>query len=195
MYKRINRNQTREFNKWTSISRKPRKRTKRKPKGKLKRVEHFHRYKHRIPGIILRAVDDKEIIYGARALNKRFPSFLDVPTQDYDIYTPHPKRDAREVEKALDKEFGGDFFYVTKAQCPRTWRVRSHVNDEVYADYTKPEEKIPYDTIGGRNYVTLKHTKKHIERTLNDPSSEFRHAKDRDALNRIKIYEKILEDI
>jgi len=157
----------------------------------VKKTKHFHKQKRKIPKVIVSKMDKHEIIYGARALNKRFPSFLDTPTQDYDIYTPHPERDARETEKALDKKFGGDFFHVTKGVCPRTWRVRSNVNEEVYADYTKPEEKIPFDVIGGRNYVTLEHTKKHIVKTLNDPSAEYRHAKDRDALNRIKIYEKI----
>ena len=164
-------------------------RPKRKPS--LKKTEQFHKQKKKIPTIIVEKMDRHEIIYGARALNKRFPSFLDTPTQDYDIYTPHPKRDAHETERALDKKFGGDFFRVTKGICPRTWRVRSNVNDEVYADYTKPEETIPFDVIGGHNYVTLEHTKKHITKTLNDPSAEFRHAKDRDALNRIKIYEKM----
>ena len=163
----------------------------RKKTMSVKKTERFHRQKKKIPKTIVEKMDRHEIIYGARALNKRFPSFLDKHTQDYDIYTPHPERDARETERALDKKFGGDFFFVAKAQCPRTWRVRSRVNDEVYVDYTKPEEKIPFDVIGGRKYVTLEHTKKHIVKTLADPSAEYRHAKDRDALNRIKIYERM----
>ena len=163
-----------------------------KPKKKVsvRKTERFHKQKKKINKTIIKKMDKHEIIYGARALNKRFPSFLDTPTQDYDIYTPYPKRDANETEKALDKKFGGNFFHVTKGQCPRTWRVRGQVNNEVYADYTKPEEKIPYDMIDGRKYVTLEHTKKHIIKTLDDPTSEYRHAKDRDALNRIKIFER-----
>lgn len=157
----------------------------------VKKTERFHRQKKKIPRTIVEKMDKHEIIYGARALNKRFPPFLDTPTQDYDIYTPHPERDARETERALDHKFGGDFFSVAKAQCPRTWRVRSTVNDEVYADYTKPEEKIPFDVIDGRKYVTLSHTKKHIVKTLNDPTAEYRHKKDADSFNRIKIYERM----
>lgn len=157
----------------------------------IRKTERFHRQKQKIPHVILDKMDKHEIIYGARALNKRFPPFLDHHTQDYDIYTPHPRRDARETERALDRRFGGDFFYVAKAQCPRTWRVKSTVNDEVYADYTKPEEHIPFDVIGGRKYVTLDHTKKHILKTLDDPTAEYRHKKDSDSFNRILIYEKL----
>jgi len=165
--------------------------SKRKKQVSVSKTKRFHKQKRKIPRTIVEKMDRHEIIYGARALNKRFPSFLDTPTQDYDIYTPHPERDARETERALDKKFGGDFFHVAKGVCPRTWRVRSNVNDEVYADYTKPEGKVPFDIIDGRNFVTLAHTKKHIIKTLNDPSAGYRHAKDRDAFNRIKIFERI----
>lgn len=157
----------------------------------VNKTERFHRQKQKIPVTILSKMDSHEVIYGARALNKRFPSFLDRHTQDYDIYTPHPERDARETERALDRRFGGDFFFVARAQCPRTWRVKSHVNDEVYADYTRPEEKIPFDVIDKHKYVTLSHTKKHILKTLDDPSASYRFPKDRDALNRIKIFERL----
>jgi len=165
--------------------------TSRKKTVSVRKTEKFHKQKKKIPKTIVSKMDGHEIIYGARALNKRFPSFLDTQTQDYDIFTPHPKRDAHETERALDKEFGGNFFYVTRANCPRTWRVRSTVNDEVYADYTKPEETIPYEVIGGRKYVSLDYAKKHIIKTLDDPSASYRHSKDQDALNRIKIYERL----
>jgi len=164
---------------------------KRNKKTGVRKTERFHRQKKKIPKTIVSKMDEHEIIYGARALNKRFPSFLDTQTQDYDIFTPHPKKDAHETERALDKSFGGDFFYVTRANCPRTWRVKSHVNDEVYADYTRPEERIPYEVIGGRKYVALDYAKEHIIKTLDDPSASYRHSKDRDALNRIKIYERM----
>lgn len=156
----------------------------------LKKTEHHHRNKKRIPSTIKSRIDNHEIVYGARALNKRFPSFLDVPTTDYDIYTPHPKRDARETEKALDKKFGGDYFFVEPGRHPDTIRVRSHVDGKVYADYTKPDESIPSDKIDGIRYVKLSYVKKRIHKTLDDPSASYRHEQDRDALNRIKIYEK-----
>ena len=33
--------------------------------------------------------------------------------------------------------------------------------------------------------------KKHIKKTLKDPEAKYRHDKDRDALNRIEIYQKM----
>jgi len=157
----------------------------------LSKVEHFHRQKPKISRTILSKVDDKEIIYGAKALNKRFPPFLDRHTTDYDIYSTHPHKDAREAERALDKAFGGDYFYVKPALHPGTWKVKAHANEETYADYTKPEEKIPYDRIGGKKYVKLSYVKKRIHKTLRDPESKYRHDKDRDALARILIYEAL----
>ena len=157
----------------------------------LRKTEHFHKNKKQIPRTIKSKIDDHEIVYGARALNKRFPSFLDTPTTDYDIYTPYPKRDARETERALDKKFGGDYFFVEPAQHPGTVRVRSHVDGEVYADYTKPEEPVPSERIDGVRYVKLTYVKKRIHKILDDPSASYRHNQDKDALNRIKIYEKM----
>ena len=161
-----------------------------KKKTSLKKTEKYHKKRRTIPNTIRNKIDNHEIVYGARALNKRFPPFLDKHTTDYDIYTPHPKRDAHETERALDKKFGGDFFHVEPAQHPDTYRVKSHVDGEVVADYTKPDEHIPSDKIDGVRYVKLSHVKKHIGKTLNDPSASYRHDKDRDALNRIKLYEK-----
>ena len=188
----VNNNLAKTYRIWTSFSKKPTKkhRTKRKT-SKLKRIEHFHRYKHQIPSIILGAVDDKEIIYGARALNKRFPNWLDRHTEDFDIYSTHPKKDAKQAEQKLDRAFGGDYFFVKQAMHPGTWKVKAHANQQTYADYTKPEQHIPYDRIGNKKYVKLSFVKKHIRKTLKDPSAQFRWDKDKDALNRILIYEKM----
>ncbi len=175
-----------------NIGRKKRRKTKPKKKiNRLKKTEHFHRQKHKIPNIILSKVDDKEIIYGARALNKRFPSFLDRHTEDYDIFSTHPHKDAKEAERALDKSFGGNFFAVKKALHPGTFRVIAHANKQGYADYTKPDKVIPFARIGGKKYVKLSMVKQTIRKTLVDPESAYRHDKDRDALSRILIYENL----
>jgi len=63
------------------------------------------------------------------------------------------------------------------------------VESNYHSDYTKPEGKIPSEKIGGKRYVKLSHVKKTIKKTLKDPEAKYRHAKDRDALNRINIYE------
>lgn len=176
-----------------SYQKKKKRRTSRKPrKGKpLRRVEHFHRRKRLIPKTVFDVMDPHEIIYGARALNKRFPNFLDRHTEDWDIFTPTPRKDARELEQALDRRFGGDYFYVKPALHKGTYKVVAHATEEGYADYTRPDETIPYNTIGGRRYVKLCWVKRRIRKTLRDPKSEYRHDKDRDALNRILIFEQM----
>lgn len=157
----------------------------------LKQIEHFHRNKRKIPSIILSKTEAHEVIHGARALNKHLPKFLDKPTEDYDIFSRTPKKDARQIEKALDKSFGGDFFFTESAIHKGTHRVKDRVRKSVVADYTKPKKKIPHKKIGGKNYAKLSHIKKHIKKTLKDKEAKYRHDEDRDALNRIRIHERL----
>jgi len=160
-------------------------------KVSVKHTQKFHKNKHKIPIIIYSTIDKHEIVYGEHALKKRFPKYLERPTQDYDIYSNTPKKDAKEAERALDQSFGGDFFYVKPAQHPGTYKVVAHANQEGYADYSKPDGKIPYETIDGKKYVKLSLEKEHRHKSLKDPNYSWRHAKDQDALNRIKLYEKM----
>jgi len=160
----------------------------------LKKVEHFHRNKKKIPKKILDTYDSREIIYGARAINKQVPAFLKRHTEDYDILTPSPLKDARQTEKALDKTFGGDYFRVEEAKHKGTFRVVDNIRDEAVADYTKQETKVPFRRIGGKKYIKLSYVKDHIKKTLRDKTAKYRHAKDRDSLNRILIHEKIIAE-
>jgi len=132
----------------------------------------------------------KEIIYGTRALNVRFPSWLDRETDDYDIYSPTPSKDAIEVEKLIDKRMGFNASNVKKAQHEGTMKVVSVVTGKGIADFTKPEGKIPYNIIRKKKYVTLKHIEEGAKKILQDPESAYRHAKDQDTLQRIEIYRK-----
>ena len=160
-------------------------------KVSIGKTRRFHRKKHLIEKTILGTLDDGEIIYGEQALKKRFPKWLERQTIDFDIYAKHPKREAIETEQALDRRFGGDFFKVEPAQHEGTWKVISNVNNQGYADFSIPDEPVPFDKIGKHNYVSLEVEKKHRRKSLSDPDSSWRHGKDRDALNRILIYEKM----
>jgi len=153
-----------------------------------KDTETYYRKKKKVYPTILSVTEPHEVIHGERAVQKHLPQYLHRHTSDVDILTPTPYVDAMESERALDKKMGRDIFYVDKGQHPGTWRVKSRTNDESVADYTKPEEKLPpYQTIDGHNYVTIDYIQKHNQEVLNDPWSSFRHQKDRDTLNRIKI--------
>lgn len=157
----------------------------------LTKAEVYYKHKKIIPRVIMSATEKKETIYGAQALNIQLPSHLRKQTEDYDIFSPTPKKSATETEKALDKAFKGNYFYVEPAKHPGTFKVKSRVTLSGVADYTKPEQRIPYRTIGGRRYVKLSYVKKHIAKTLKDPEAKFRWEKDKEALQRIKIYEQL----
>jgi len=157
----------------------------------LKQVETYHKKKGAISKVILSKTDKHEIIFGARAINKHLPSFLDRHTQDYDIFTPTPKRDARQTERALDKHMGFNAFEVKPALHVGTLKVKSRVTGEGVADYSKPEERIPFKRIGGKNYITINRIERNIRKTLKDPEAKFRRDKDQDALRRIQVYKKL----
>ena len=154
--------------------------------GDLKKTENFHRKKKDIPKIISKKTGPKEVIYGAKALNKQVPSHLQEPTTDYDIFSPTPKEDAKETEAALDKHFGGDYFDVEAAQHPGTWKVKG-MNGKTYADYTDKPKGTRSVTIDGKKYLPISSIGKHIKKTLTDEKAKHRWRKDRDAYNRIKL--------
>lgn len=156
----------------------------------LKKVEKYHKKKRGIPNLVKKTIGKDEIIYGARALNRRFPSYLDKPTVDYDVFSKTPMKDAQQAEKVLDKSFGGDYFRTKAAKHEGTWKVKSNITGEGYADFTRPQGEVPFDKIGRYKYATLGWHKNKIRKTLKDPKSAYRHEKDKDALNRINIYER-----
>lgn len=156
----------------------------------MKETRRFHKNKHKIGNVIINKTDDRETHYGARALNVRFPSYLDRHTRDFDIFSSHPKKDAIETERALDKKLGGDFFYTEKAEHPGTHKVIAHATGETYADYTKAPKDLPREKIRGIYYPKVPYIETRLRKTLRDPDASHRHVKDRDALNRIKIWKK-----
>lgn len=161
----------------------------------LRKVERFHSNKESIPGIVLSTLDDGEVIYGERAVEARLPDRLHRNTTDYDVYSKNPRKDALEAERELDKAFGGDYFETVQAQHPGTWKVRSKINGEGYADFTDPKKRLESDDIYGRKYIKLQAIKKRIREILKDKTQDYRHNKDKDTLNRIRVFEQIKRDI
>jgi hypothetical protein len=160
-------------------------------KQKLK----FYKNRSKIKKVVVGHVKKKGYtIFGGRSLNAHFPSFLDRPTQDYDILIPpgrKPKKVAGRIEKKLDKKFGGDFFFTEPAKHPGTFKVKQRLGKEGVVDVSASEKKIDSKKIGGVQYSTLALEKRNINRSLNDPESKFRHDKDRERLGRIKIFEQL----
>lgn len=154
----------------------------------------FYRNKRKIREVIINHVKKrKHIIFGARSLNARFPNFLDKPTVDYDILIEkgNPKKVATRIEKKLDKKFKGNFFIVEKAKHPGTYKVKRVLGKEGVIDVSKSKRKVPTDKIKGVRYSKLSFEKDKIKQSLADPQSKFRHDKDRERLERIRIFESM----
>jgi len=140
----------------------------------------------------LRRNDD--IVYGARAMNAQLLLPFRKHTDDYDIYSKHPKKHAKQMEKALDRSAMGDYYYTKPALHPGTFKVmdkgfdrRKGTHDDFgIIDFTKQTKTFKTINKGGIRYTHLSERVKDIKRSLNDPLSEYRHEKDKKDLYRIK---------
>lgn len=137
---------------------------------------------------------EPEVVYGARSVNVRMPSFLQKFTRDWDVYSQDAEQTARDMEESLDEYFGGNFFAVQPARHKGTFRVVSLVTRENVADITLPEDKMTYQVIGGVKYATLDEQVANIKKALADPSFRFRHVKDSETLQRIELYREYYEE-
>jgi len=143
--------------------------------------------------IVQDAMEDGHIIYGAQASNKQLPSHLRKHTEDFDIFTKQSKKQAEQMEKKLDKAYGGDYFRIQQALHKGTYKVKSNVTNRTIADYSSQGKKPNFKKILGVKYADLKSIKRKIGKTLRDEASAFRHDKDRETLQRIKLHEKALD--
>jgi hypothetical protein len=132
------------------------------------------------------------IVYGVRAINAHLPAWLDKETGDWDIYTKaDPKLLAGKLEGKLDKRYGGDFFRVEPAVHAGTFRVRSKVTGSVVADVSLKDRTVGFVRMAGINYASLKWLEEDAKRVLANPDAKFRHAKDRDTLQRIHVLKQV----
>lgn len=130
-------------------------------------------------------------VHGARSTNAALPDFLDKPTRDWDVFVKNPKKAAAILEKSLDKRFGGDFYGVKKGESVKVpvRKVFSKITQESVVDFAKSSRAVPTTNVEGIKMATLGYTKEHIKRTLKDPGAMFRAQKDRETLQRIKLFE------
>lgn len=145
------------------------------------------------PIILGQVKKNKSIVYGAKALMVQIPLGATRQTRDYDIFSDNPRKSARQLERKLDKQFKGNYFYVKEAEHPGTFKVMDHGNDindtkddRTVADFTKQPRPLNLVRIDGVNYTHLNEVEKDKRRALSDPQYKFRHPKDRADLERIK---------
>lgn len=131
---------------------------------------------------------DDEIVHGAMSINKQLPKYLQRHTEDWDIYTDdEPEVVAKKIETALDKKYGGNYFTVEPAKHEGTYKVKSIVTGDTITDITFMEDEVTYKKIGQINYTTLDYEIDMIKKSLATEENKFRHIKDLNALQRIKI--------
>jgi len=136
------------------------------------------------------------IVFGSQALNAHFPPWLDKETKDWDVVANVSSKEsseklAHQLEQKLDRHYGGDFFGVEPAIHEGTFRIRSKVTGVVVADVSLKDREIKFKRIQGINYASLEWLEWEAERLIASPDAEFRRAKDKDNLQRIKVYKRL----
>lgn len=125
----------------------------------------------------------KQIIHGARAVNKQLPPHLRRKTVDYDVYTKNPEGSAKQLAIQLNKEFGNGFT-VEKGIHKGTFRVKK--NGEVVADYTQVTKHPSSVNKFGIKYAKTGYAKRKLQKLIRDETKEFRREKDIRTIEKIK---------
>lgn len=160
----------------------------------LKKAEKFYKLSPQTTDKAILArlkANDKLIVHGGRAINAYLPDWLDKATEDWDIFSVTPRITAKKLEEVLEKKYKGNYFTVKPAKHKGTFRVKSIVTKRTVADITLPEREIEYKEVDGVNYATLDYHVKQIKRTSAVPEYSFRHSKDKETLQRIRIYKRL----
>jgi len=132
------------------------------------------------------------VVFGGQAINAYLPDWLERDTKDWDILTEkNAKELASKLEAKLDKHYGGDYFGVEPAVHEGTYRIKSKITGEAVADISLKEKEISFKRMQGINYASLEFLENEAERITKDPESAYRHKKDNDTLQRIKVYKKL----
>ena len=155
----------------------------------LKNVDNFHRMKHLIGGWVRKTIQGpNEVIHGARSVNAQVGSqHLKTQTRDYDVFSNKPRQSALQTERFIDKRMGFNAMQTKKGKSQGTYRVKSIATGKTYADYTKPQKKVPSVVINGKRYSTLDYEKAHAQQVIKNQSATHRLQQDIDKLNRIKL--------
>lgn len=142
---------------------------------------------------------DKNTVYGARAIQRQIGIFSR-QTDDWDIYSRTPRKSADKLQKSLDKESRGDFFYSTPSKHHKGthkvyfagYDMKKNTPDDVgIADFSRPERKIRTIKVEGIKYAHVSESIKDKRKSLKSKEFEFRHKKDREDLNRIQLSRRI----
>lgn len=152
----------------------------------------FYKNRSKEDKVILNQIKKKKLIlFGARSLNRQLPKFLNKSTKDYDIIvtTRDPKQVAKRIERKLDRKFRSNLFIVEKGKADGVYKVKRILGKEGIVDVVKSKDKVPFVKRRGVRVSTLAFEKAKIRESLANPDAKFRHDKDRERRERIKIFE------
>lgn len=134
------------------------------------------------------------IVHGARSTNEQLPRMLQRKTIDWDIFVKRPQARARQLERKLDKKFGGDFFHVKKGMGSpgvEVWKIKSNVTEEGFVDFANTKRNVPSIPKRGVQLATLNDQKRIAQQNIRNPELKFRREKDLDLIRRINKFQKI----
>jgi len=140
-----------------------------------------------------RLAKTKRIIHGGRAQNVQLPRHLERPTKDWDVFAKNPRKAAINMDKALDKKFGGNLFYVKKGiGSPgfKVFKVKSKVTEEGIVDYATSPESIPWIAKRGKRFASLKQQVDKAKENIKDKEKRFRAEKDRSLIRRYNKFKR-----
>jgi hypothetical protein len=132
----------------------------------------------------------KLTVYGARASNIQLPNYLNRKTEDYDVLANKPKKTAVELLNRLNKEYGGEYFKLEKAEHKGTYKIKSNVTGGTIADVTQAKRFPKSKEHLGIRYRELPSIKSTLKKVLKSGKAEFRKEKDLELLQRIELGEK-----
>lgn len=118
---------------------------------------------------------DKTVIYGCYAVNKLVNKHDKRDTYDFDVYSRTPRRHALEIEKSIDQGLGANVAYVEKTRyiegkkVKPLFRVKTHINDNVEADFNTMPGGVQYKTKKGVRFESLKHAEQKYNRMIDNP--------------------------
>lgn len=158
-------------------------------------------YSNRGKHIFNQVEKNKSVVYGGQAIKKQI-GFLARHTKDYDVLSRKPKKSARQLERTLDNKSDGDYYYATPSIFHKgTYKVyhkgvdrKKGTRDDIgIADFTKMRA-MKTKTIDGVKFAQLSEVVKDKRKALADKQYAFRHKKDREDINRIKVHRKLKRD-
>lgn len=118
---------------------------------------------------------DGTVLYGGHAVNALVDQHNQRYTYDYDIYSKHPKRHAVQVEQSIDRGANADLSYVEQTSYPHgrkqkpLFRVKTHINDNVEADFNTMPRDVRFVKKNGVRYETLGRAEQKYNRMLQHP--------------------------